>query len=61
MLFLNIIEHDLYGIRYAEFVVPLVKSVQELNMQNQLLSKQNEEQLKLILELSKRIEKLEKK
>jgi hypothetical protein len=24
-------EHDLYGLRYAEFVVPLVKAVQELN------------------------------
>ena len=30
-------ENDLYGIRYAEFVVPLVKSVQELNKQNQNL------------------------
>ncbi|MCX6187182.1 MAG: tail fiber domain-containing protein, partial [Bacteroidetes bacterium] len=27
-------EHDLYGLRYAEFVVPLVKSVQELSVEN---------------------------
>jgi len=28
-------DKDLYGIRYAEFVVPLVKAVQEMNKQNQ--------------------------
>ncbi len=27
-------ENDYYGLRYAEFVVPLVKAVQELNLQN---------------------------
>src|SRR4030095_5108678 len=27
-------DKDLYGLRYAEFVVPLVKAVQELNTQN---------------------------
>lgn len=31
---------DLYGIRYAEFVVPLVKAVQELSIQNDELQKQ---------------------
>lgn len=30
-------ESDLYGLRYAEFVVPLVKAVQELSAQNTLL------------------------
>jgi len=40
-------EHDNYGLRYAEFVVPLVKAVQEL-------AKENEE-------LKTRIEKLESK
>jgi hypothetical protein len=30
-------DKDLYGLRYAEFVVPLVKAVQELNMQNDSL------------------------
>ena len=35
-------ENDLYGLRYAEFVVPLVKSVQELSAQNEELKSQNE-------------------
>lgn len=39
-------ENDLYGLRYAEFVVPLVKAVQELSEKNE--------------ELTKRIEQLEK-
>jgi len=39
--------NDFYGLRYAEFVVPLVKAVQE--------------QQKLIEELTRRIEELEKK
>ena len=43
---------DTYGLRYAEFVVPLAKAVQELSKQNDDLKKQNEE-------LLKRIEKLE--
>jgi hypothetical protein len=30
-------EHDLYGLRYAEFVVPLVKAVQELDAENRAL------------------------
>jgi trimeric autotransporter adhesin len=47
-------ETYLYGIRYAKFVVPLVKAVQDLN-------KQDEDQQKLILELTKRIKKLESK
>lgn len=38
-------EKDLYGLRYAEFVVPLVKAVQELSQQN--------------IELIKRLEKIE--
>ena len=42
-------EHDLYGLSYSEFVVPLVKSVQELN---EKLEKEN-------AELKARIEKLE--
>jgi hypothetical protein len=40
-------EKDMYGLRYAEFVVPLVKAVQELAKQN--------------AELLKRIEELERK
>ncbi|MFI5172389.1 MAG: tail fiber domain-containing protein [Chitinophagales bacterium] len=34
-------ENDLYGLRYAEFVVPLVKAVQELDAENQELREQN--------------------
>ncbi|MBK8848010.1 MAG: tail fiber domain-containing protein [Bacteroidetes bacterium] len=33
--------NDLYGLRYAEFVVPLVKSVQELSKQNEELKRMN--------------------
>jgi hypothetical protein len=45
-------EKDLYGLRYAEFTVPLVKAVQELEAENK--------QLKLALaELIKRMETLE--
>ena len=56
-------ETDLYGIRYAEFVVPLVKAVQE---QQELIKKQQEiiEQQRLDFQkqmqlLNQRIEKLE--
>lgn len=45
-------DNDLYGLRYAEFVVPLVKAVQELSKQNDELKRQQEE-------LLKRVEKLE--
>jgi hypothetical protein len=42
----------LYGLRYDNFVVPLVKAVQELSKQNDLLKAQNED-------MQKRIERLE--
>jgi hypothetical protein len=45
-------ENGLYGLRYAEFVVPLVKAVQEVSNQNTELKKQLED-------LQKRIQKLE--
>jgi trimeric autotransporter adhesin len=47
-------EHDLYSLRYSEFVVPLVKAVQEQQTQIELLKQQNEI-------LIKRLETLEKK
>ncbi|HLP21713.1 MAG TPA: tail fiber domain-containing protein, partial [Chitinophagales bacterium] len=47
-------ETDFYGLRYAEFTVPLVKAVQEL-------STQNEQQQKIIDTLLKRLEALESK
>ena len=34
-------ESDMYGLRYAEFVVPLVKAVQELAQQNEQLKAEN--------------------
>ena len=36
-------ENDVYGLRYAEFVVPLVKAVQELNQKNEAQQKEIEE------------------
>ncbi len=34
-------DKDLYGLRYSEFIAPLIKSVQELSKQNDALQKQN--------------------
>ncbi len=45
-------DKDVYGLRYAEFVVPLVKAVQELSTQNDLLKSKNDE-------LEERLSKLE--
>jgi hypothetical protein len=53
-------ETDLYGIRYAEFVVPLVKAVQE---QQEMIDKQRatiEQQRKDYLLLLERVEELER-
>ncbi len=36
-------DKDFYGLRYGEFVVPLVKAVQELSKKNEELSQKNEE------------------
>ena len=52
-------DKDLYGLRYAEFVVPLVKAVQELSSQNEKLKSQNDDQQKVNADLERRIEKLE--
>jgi hypothetical protein len=59
-------ENDLYGLRYAEFVVPLVKAVQELSSQNVELKNQLDEikktssdQRKLNEDLLERIKRLE--
>src|SRR6266542_4036758 len=45
-------EHTPYGLRYSEFVVPLVKAVQELSKQNDDLKEENEE-------LKSRLDKIE--
>ena len=41
-------EKDLYGLRYAEFVVPLVKAVQELADEVEKLKKENDELRQLL-------------
>jgi hypothetical protein len=48
-------DKDLYGLRYSEFVVPLVKAVQELSAQNDELKK---DFLAKIIELQKQIDQL---
>jgi hypothetical protein len=47
-------ENDLYGLRYSEFVVPVVKAIQE---QQEIISRQQQQ----IEELLRRIEQLENK
>jgi hypothetical protein len=54
-------DKDMYGLRYAEFVVPLVKAVQE---QQKMIEKQQQlmqAQQQTIQQLEKRIEALEKR
>jgi len=36
-------KEDFYGLRYSDFVVPLVKAVQELDAENKQLRKDTEE------------------
>ena len=48
-----------YGLRYSEFVVPLVKAVQELSKQNEELITQVAHQKKQMDVLLKKIEKME--
>lgn len=50
-------EKDYYGLRYGDFVVPIVKAIQEQQVQIDELKKQNQE----LIELNKKLlEKLEK-
>ena len=51
-------EKDLYGLRYSDFIAPLVKSVQELSAQNDSLKTNNQQLQSQIYELSKRIDAL---
>ena len=44
-------DKDLYGLRYGDFVVPLVKAIQELSQQNDDLKQQNDSQQKQIDDL----------
>ena len=51
-------DKDMYGLRYAEFVVPLVKAVQELSVENGKLKMKNEEQTTINTTLQKQIDEL---
>ena len=51
-------DKDFYGLRYAEFVVPLVKAVQELSTKNEELAKKNETLEKNYLQQQKQIDEL---
>ncbi|MEO7044958.1 MAG: tail fiber domain-containing protein [Ferruginibacter sp.] len=51
--------NDLYKLRYAEFVVPLVQAVQELSKQNDSFKAENTVEQNLIADLEKRLAKLE--
>jgi hypothetical protein len=51
-------DKDLYGLRYADFVVPLVKAVQELNTQNDSLISENSEMKSAIANLQSEMQKL---
>jgi hypothetical protein len=51
-------QHDLYGLRYSDFVVPLVKAVQELSNENDSLKNQNIVQDKINVDLQKQIDEL---
>ena len=52
-------ESDNYSLRYAEFVVPLVKAVQELDEKNEELIMENEEKDRKIADLEARLGKIE--
>jgi trimeric autotransporter adhesin len=54
-------EKDMYSLRYSEFVVPLVKAMQEQQQMIDEMRKNDADQKKLINNLLQRIEKLEKK
>jgi hypothetical protein len=51
-------EKGVYGLSYSEFVVPLVKAVQELSKQNEELQKQSEDFQKQNEDLQKQIDEL---
>jgi len=51
-------DKDLYGLRYSEFVVPLVKAVQELSAANDAKDAALEVQQKINADLQKQIDEL---
>ena len=54
-------ENDYYGLRYAEFVMPLVRAVQELNAAKEVLKSTVQELKGQNKKMMERIEKLENK
>jgi hypothetical protein len=54
-------ETGIYGLRYAEFVVPLVKAVQELSEQNDRLQTQNDQMQAQVNELTELVRSLQEK
>jgi len=52
-------KRDNYSLRYAEFVVPLVKAVQELDEKNEKLEEENNEKDEKITDLEARLTRLE--
>jgi hypothetical protein len=51
-------ENDFYGLRYAEFVVPLVKAVQELSKENEELKTKNQKTEQQNQQIIKELEQL---
>ena len=51
-------KEDFYGLRYGDFVVPLVKAVQELSVENKELKEDNKQQQQQIEELKGLVNKL---
>ncbi|MGB4850614.1 MAG: tail fiber domain-containing protein [Saprospiraceae bacterium] len=52
---------ELYSLRYSDFVMPMVKAIQELNDQNKTQQQMIEKQNQIIEDLLNRMEALEKK
>jgi hypothetical protein len=50
---------DFYSLRYAEFVVPLVKAVQELSAENLQLKQEQAAVMQLVADLESRLRALE--
>jgi hypothetical protein len=44
-------ENDFYGLRYSEFVVPLVKAVQELDQENKKLKEEMQQLKQMVLDI----------
>jgi hypothetical protein len=53
-------EKDVYGLRYAEFTVPLVKAVQELDKENTAVRQENAELKRQNADIMQRLEAIEK-